>query len=1721
MNARSDLNPWHRILGFLGVGVFCCTLALEGAAYTKVPADGTSVVRNTRARIEGGYQIRSDQVPRAPAVYAYRSVTALARKGKRTPLLRTPTRDERYSGIAAPQTGGYWDCVLDWECDDCDPCTIDECAAEACRYTNAEECELCSDGVYCNGDERCDGEGNCLPATGIKVPDPDRCSNDPWDYVCDELARDGKGDCVRACTSDEDCDDELWCTGVEVCEAQECVGGDMPGDPCTVAGDPCPGEDAYCGGVCRVPAGPPCGEDATCLETTHTCGEGRCCTGTGYADCSRETLADCTGIWFGLGGDDGTCAIVPVPEPNAGEDYRCPRYEAGITAGNLSGITHEAGVADCRPYREVGDDYSLHIDHPYLAVTTVRWIGGFDEGTGSRMRITFYDSQGTFIEDTITEVSGTPGVMLRTVIHSEMPIVPRDGIITVGAAVEFTPDSLQRWAATDTLSVGNARHPTMIYADKGDGLMAYDAVGEGLESGILAFEIVGEGAAEPVGACCGTDTGVCELELPWVCEGRGDFFQGPGTACTVCSNNPFGPECNASAECKLCDGGTRENEPCEDNPLACPGGSCVDGVCDENSENAGERCDCPSSASCVAGTCEVIPPACQKTACCDFSGACTEVIGGKCSVDQTDCVSDTDCPDPQTCEPPCPMGTIGQGFGTSCDPNCCEQPIYTGADTCDQAYFHIINVPKPGEDPITVTITGNNKQATFGDYQSGGGGTCQLDIFDPAGPVRDRGWWEAFCVDACFDMRIDMCCTPEMTGEIYKPQWDFLLADCDPCATIIPSRPVSPPIGTGVDAYGHGAPFCNGDEVWQTYAHLPYGHYFYPIYTGPGGHVGQYQMHVTFAACDVAACCLEGGVCKTGTPNAGVECDEDEDCGNPPAEDDGDCVGNCEMLNLPDCEAQGGYYLGFGNIPPDMESVVTCEAGEFFACGEGACCTGPGVCVDEGPSGETMTLDYCDSLTGTYVGGPDCDYLLNPCPACEIEGVGNCQVYDFSSTVSLHMSDLTVPPFGVVTADDFVPVSTEISSVCVWGNYMDDSAPSPTGPQGYEQFNCNGNVEDNFRVRVYRDDGGFPGAQVGTDRWVGPDDVFKAEIPNDNGFTATYGIPVLAYTLRFEPPIVLPEASVPYWLEVANQTDVLAGGTEPTENTCYWSWQQIFREEGIGNDYSVQGSGDRPVDQGACVGGFCDAGVHEGNECASQTVCSRGYVPSAASARSTDLAFCLGAPGGGPLAFDPPDTPLGSCCECDQSCTVDTDLAACDEDIVGNWFLQNDCATGLCQVQPGESCAGAAAGGVALPRSGLICGGFEPPPAIKVPPEGGLYAFDNNCAPTDPPDQVVGIPSENALVKDIWYQYVTNCTGRLVVSMCHSGNSDGAFDSVFALYSDRSGTCSCPRDSATQIRDAVDETCNGIADAGPGIDTRNAVYPGECWLIRAGGFEQVAGNDAGAALVDIRCVPSQCTPSAKPEHDILAARGGQINQKVRYLSFKIGEADAGAQQAIRVHMVDLPRPYDAWNGTKMFVGPPATFCESAGFVSPPCPPVQPISEFNASTLQCAAEVRDWSAEGVITVYHEGIIPNGVYEVQVARDDCDLNVDRSYSNPLVVTMSRWGDMVRSCATWPCTPPDGVVGIPTDVTALLDKFKNLGPPTSPQFQPALRKARADLDFATPNRRIDITDVTFCVDAFRGCPYPPGAIPPPWCPVWPPPGPSPWAPGGECAGVVASGD
>ena len=209
--------------------------------------------------------------------------------------------------------------------------------------------------------------------------------------------------------------------------------------------------------------------------------------------------------------------------------------------------------------------------------------------------------------------------------------------------------------------------------------------------------------------------------------------------------------------------------------------------------------------------------------------------------------------------------------------------------------------------------------------------------------------------------------------------------------------------------------------------------------------------------------------------------------------------------------------------------------------------------------------------------------------------------------------------------------------------------------------------------------------------------------------------------------------------------------------------------------------------------------------------------------------------------------------------------------------------------------------------------------------------------------------------------------------------------------------------------------------------------------------------------------------------------------KMRNISMVPG--NPGRLTALRVTLTNLPE-YSEFNGTQCWVGPPGTYCENAGVVTPPCPPATPTIDYVSARLEGTPHCMDWSTVGAVHVTDDEIVPPAVYDVQAIDCDCDFGNEAYYSAPLTIVTSRYGDLVGHCMVTPCTPPDGTVGIPSDVTACLDKFKNLAG--------AVMKSRADVDWEVPNRRIDISDVTFVLDAFRGCTY--SRTPPfPFCYIW----------------------
>ncbi len=274
----------------------------------------------------------------------------------------------------------------------------------------------------------------------------------------------------------------------------------------------------------------------------------------------------------------------------------------------------------------------------------------------------------------------------------------------------------------------------------------------------------------------------------------------------------------------------------------------------------------------------------------------------------------------------------------------------------------------------------------------------------------------------------------------------------------------------------------------------------------------------------------------------------------------------------------------------------------------------------------------------------------------------------------------------------------------------------------------------------------------------------------------------------------------------------------------------------------------------------------------------------------------------------------------------------------------------------------------------------------------------------------------------------------------------------------------------------VPDTCDIATGSSP--DCNENETPDECDM------DTGASIDCNGNSVPDEC---ECVPSNAPLAE------SYVIAKNRYIS--LVPQNPGCSTAIQLTFVDLPPQFDALEGQSMWVGAPQTFCENAGEAAPlpgGCGPApgEPSLTFTAASLQCEPYYADWSLVGLVHVYDAIVMPGGSYEVRAIHEYCDQMMEVSYSAPLDANTSVWGDLVENCSVTPCGPPDGVVGVSTDVTALLDKFKNL--------EGAPSKARCDIEPADPDQVINITDVTCCIDAFRGDGYPFGYIaPPPPCP------------------------
>jgi hypothetical protein len=166
-----------------------------------------------------------------------------------------------------------------------------------------QECILnsdCEDGLFCSGVDTCSA-GTCVHA-GDPCPGPDADAD--CAESCDEVA----DSCTAADPNGSACDDSLFCNGADTCDGGVC--GSHAGDPC-----PGPDSDADCAESCDEvadsctaadPNGSAC-DDADVCTTSDTCFGGSCEAGFPL-DCDDEDICTADSCDEILG-----CANDPIP----------------------------------------------------------------------------------------------------------------------------------------------------------------------------------------------------------------------------------------------------------------------------------------------------------------------------------------------------------------------------------------------------------------------------------------------------------------------------------------------------------------------------------------------------------------------------------------------------------------------------------------------------------------------------------------------------------------------------------------------------------------------------------------------------------------------------------------------------------------------------------------------------------------------------------------------------------------------------------------------------------------------------------------------------------------------------------------------------------------------------------------------------------------------------------------------------------------------------------------------------------------------------------------------------------------------------------------------------------------------------------------------------------------------------------------------------------------
>ncbi|MFC2175081.1 archaellin/type IV pilin N-terminal domain-containing protein [archaeon] len=253
--------------------------------------------------------------------------------------------------------------------------------------------------------------------------------------------------------------------------------------------------------------------------------------------------------------------------------------------------------------------------------------------------------------------------------------------------------------------------------------------------------------------------------------------------------------------------------------------------------------------------------------------------------------------------------------------------------------------------------------------------------------------------------------------------------------------------------------------------------------------------------------------------------------------------------------------------------------------------------------------------------------------------------------------------------------------------------------------------------------------------------------------------------------------------------------------------------------------GDSSVDDGE----QCDDGNTESEDCCDSTCHSEedlGNTTCGVGECESEIVECVNGVAQPCTPFAAPEDPEVSCHNGDDDdCDGDTDCDDTDCQI-GNEIVGVDCGDDI-----DNDCDGLTDCNDDDCTADPICIMDDCTTAVAA--SDGANAFVTTSATTDgDPDPLCDVFGSDQIYDDVWFNYITTCTGTLTADTCGSG-----FDTRMALYEG----CDC---GTMVIVDCNDDSC------GVQSEVTAAVTIGNCYKLRIGGFAEGLG---GTGTLTVGC----------------------------------------------------------------------------------------------------------------------------------------------------------------------------------------------------------------------------------------------------------------------------